>query len=123
VDRLAGHTGTDPSVAYAVAEIERTSGTAPIADVLARIGASSKRFTGLFEEQVGVKPKLFSRIVRFRALTAALPAAVGTLSQTALAHGYYDQSHMNADFREFAGMSPGQFLAATPFPESQSLAD
>jgi hypothetical protein len=30
---------------------------------------------------------------------------------------------MNADFREFAGMSPGQFLAATSYPESLSVAD
>jgi hypothetical protein len=30
---------------------------------------------------------------------------------------------MNADFREFAGMSPRQFLAANPYPESLSLVD
>lgn len=122
-DRLAGHAGTDPGVADAVSEIERAGGKVPIANILARIDASPKRFTSMFEEQVGVKPKLFSRIVRFRELVAALPAADETLSQTAIAHGYYDQSHMNADFREFAGMSPGQFLAATPYPESLSLAD
>ena len=70
-----------------------------------------------------MKPKLFSRIVRFRGLTAALRTGDESFGQTALAHGYYDQSHMNAEFREFAGKSPGQFLAATPYPESPSLAD
>lgn len=122
-DRLDGRTSTDPCVAYAVSEIERTGGMAPVHTILDRIDASPKRFTGLFEAQVGVKPKLFSRIVRFRRLTAALRAGDGSLGQTALAHGYYDQSHMNADFREFAGMPPGQFLAATSYPESASLAD
>jgi AraC-like DNA-binding protein len=122
-DRLAGRPSTDPCVAYAVSEIERAGGKVPIANILRRIDASPKRFTSLFEEQVGVKPKLFSRIVRFRRLAAALRAGAGSFSQLALAHGYYDQSHMNADFREFAGMSPGQFLAATSYPESLSSAD
>ncbi|WP_142105861.1 helix-turn-helix domain-containing protein [Pseudonocardia cypriaca] len=121
--RLAEHPSTDPRVAYAVSEIERAGGKVSIADLLTRIGTSPKRFTGLFEEQVGVKPKLFARIVRFRGLAAALRAGAGSFSQLALAHGYYDQSHMNADFREFAGMSPGRFLAATSYPESTTLAD
>jgi AraC-like DNA-binding protein len=122
-DRLDGRSSTDPCVAYAVSEIERTGGMVPITNILDRTGTSPKRFTRLFETQVGVKPKLFSRIVRFRRLAAALRAGGESLGQTALAHGYYDQSHMNADFREFAGMSPRQFLAATPYPESSSLAD
>jgi AraC-like DNA-binding protein len=122
-DRFAGRPSTDACVAYAVSEIERAGGKVPIANILARTGASPKRFARLFEEQVGVRPKLFSRIVRFRELAAALPTADDSLSQTAIAHGYYDHAHMNADFREFAGMSPRQFLAATPYPESPSLAD
>jgi AraC-like DNA-binding protein len=121
--RLAEHTGTDPRVAYAVSEIERAGGKVSIADLLSRIDTSPKRFTGLFEEQVGVKPKLFARIVRFRGLAAALRAGAGSFSRLANAHGYYDQSHMNADFREFAGMSPGRFLAATSYPESTTSAD
>lgn len=122
-DRFADHPSTDPRVAHAVREIERSGGQAPIANILERISASPKRLTGLFEEQVGVKPKLFSRIVRFRGLAAALSSGADSFGQAALAHGYYDQAHMNAEFREFAGMSPGQFVAATPYPQSPSLAD
>jgi methylphosphotriester-DNA--protein-cysteine methyltransferase len=122
-DRLAGRSSFDPRVAYAVSEIERAGGQAPIANLVGSIDASPKRFTRLFEDQVGVKPKLFSRIVRFRTLVVALRAGDDSFIETALAHGYYDQSHMNTEFREFAGMSPRQFLAATPFAETPSLAD
>lgn len=122
-DRLAGNPSTDPRVAHAVSEIERAGGAEPVADILRRVGASPKRFTKLFEEQVGVKPKLFSRVVRFRRMVAALRAGDRHLGETALAHGCYDQAHMNAEFRAFAGMSPGQFVDTTPFPESPSVAD
>jgi AraC-like DNA-binding protein len=122
-ERLAERPRTDPRVAHAVSTIERAGGKVPIGDVVRRVGASPRRFTSMFEEQVGVTPKLFSRIVRFRGLAAALRAGAGSFGRLALAHGYYDQSHMNADFTEFAGMPPGRFVAGTPYPETLSSAD
>jgi AraC-like DNA-binding protein len=122
-DRLANRTGVDRSVEYAVSAMERTGGRMRVAHIAERIGGTPKRFVSEFERQVGVKPKLFARIVRFRSLVAALPHPHSSLSQTALEYGYYDQAHMNADFREFTGMSPRRFLAANRFPESSSLAD
>ncbi|MBZ2194935.1 helix-turn-helix domain-containing protein [Occultella gossypii] len=122
-DRLGDRAGVDQGVAYAVAAMERTGGKARVANIVERVGSSPKRFVRTFERQVGVKPKLFSRIVRFRSLVADLPRVHGSLSQAAIAHGYYDQAHMNADFHEFAGMSPRQFLAASRFPASPSVAD
>jgi AraC-like DNA-binding protein len=55
---------------------------------------------------------LYCRVQRF---TRALQTVGGTAdvgwTELALTCGYYDQSHFNRDFREFAGMSPSQFLA------------
>lgn len=121
-DRLADRSGVERSVAFAVSAMERTGGRMPVASIVERTGSSPKRFVREFERQVGVKPKFYSRIVRFRSLVAELPGSDGSLSQAAIAHGYYDQAHMNADFREFTGMSPRRFLAASRFPESSSLA-
>lgn len=61
-----------------------------------------------FEREVGIPPKLFARIRRFqRALKAVLqsPAAVAAVDC-----GYYDQAHLNHDFREFAGITPKTWI-------------
>jgi AraC-like DNA-binding protein len=47
----------------------------------------------------------------------------GAIADAALSAGFYDQPHMNADFREFAGMTPAQFVAASRYPNTASLAE
>ena len=63
-------------------------------------------------------------VVRFgRALELLGAARAGaSLSALALAAGYYDQAHMNADFRELAGITPRPYLEALRFPNGAHLA-
>jgi AraC-like DNA-binding protein len=64
-----------------------------------------------FAVQVGVSPKEFARIYRFtcmlKKVTNTPSATWGTLLED---FGYYDQSHLNKDFQEFAGYTPTQYL-------------
>jgi AraC-like DNA-binding protein len=119
--RMAAGVGTEPNVGRAVAEIERARGAVGVADLLAQFDASPKRFRRSFEEQVGVTPKTFARIVRFRRTADALRRSDLALGEAAVAHGYYDQAHMNAEFRQFAGLSPGRFRAAVRPPGSEGI--
>jgi AraC-like DNA-binding protein len=54
---------------------------------------------------------MFSRVARFRRLMLWLEAGgVNDLADAAVACGYFDQSHMNHEFKHFTGSSPTQFM-------------
>ncbi len=64
-----------------------------------------------FRDQIGVAPKLYARIVRFSRAAGMLEAGSGPLTDVALAAGYYDQPHMNTEFRALSGLTPREFAA------------
>lgn len=78
-----------------------------IGGVTGQIALSQKRFIQVFHEEVGMTPKLFCRVRRFRRIHRA-----GRVdwAQTALDCGYYDQAHFINDFRAFSGLSPTAYL-------------
>lgn len=73
------------------------------------IGITRQHLRRRFLEQVGITPKTFARVARFRRLLvdARQTASWATL---AVEHGYFDQSHLIAEFRELAGSSPVPFF-------------
>jgi AraC-like DNA-binding protein len=106
-----GAAPVDARIARAVARITATGGIASMADV-AGAGATSPRWLERhFPAVVGVSPKRFARLVRFRRALAALePGARGGGVALALEHGFYDQAHFIAEFRAFAGDAPRRFV-------------
>jgi AraC-like DNA-binding protein len=83
----------------------------PVADVANQIGFSHRRFIEIFKEEVGMTPKLFSRIRRFQeVLTLAQVGPAPEWATLALACDYFDQAHLIRDFLQFAGMSPAEYL-------------
>lgn len=64
-----------------------------------------------FWQNDGVSPKLLCRIIRFRYVFEHLAGfSEESWVSTALACGYYDQSHFINDFKSFTGLSPSQFV-------------
>jgi AraC-like DNA-binding protein len=100
-----------PAIAFALGEFQR-SPRRTIADVIDRTGFSSRRFIQLFSAEVGLTPKVFCRILRFReALQRLYQGEQIELVDLAVACGYYDQAHFSNDFKTFAGFSPTTYLA------------
>ena len=111
-DRVARARGVDPQVAWSAARIERSGGAVSIAELREQTGFSKRRLAASFREQIGLTPKRYARIVRFRRALAMLQHGMQPLVDVALAAGYYDQSHMIAEFRELGGLTPREFVAA-----------
>ncbi len=71
------------------------------------LGVSERRLHQVFQEDVGLSPKLWSRIRRFQMAVSALHSGGAVRwEQLALACGYYDQPHFSNDFRDFSGIDP-----------------
>ena len=121
--RVARSPGADPAVSWIARQIEQSGGAVSIAELRERTGLTKTRLAAAFREQIGVAPKLYARILRFRRLLGMLHAGAGPLSDLALTAGYYDQPHMNAEFRELSGLTPREFLAGQRFVNSVSLAE
>lgn len=82
-----------------------------VAEVNRRTGLSPKRLLALFRDEIGLSPKEFWRVRRFRA--ALRDFERGTMRGAALAseHGYFDQAHYLREFRALAGSNPREYLA------------
>ena len=105
--------GMDRAVAWAVAQLDASGGTTPIAALRERTGLSKTRLVEAFRDQVGLAPKRYGRILRFRRALGQLQSAGPVrLTDVALDAQYCDQAHMNAEFRALGGITPRAFLAA-----------
>ncbi|WP_148293986.1 AraC family transcriptional regulator [Azospirillum sp. B4] len=98
-----------------------------IADVAREIGWSAKHLAARVKDALGVGPRTYRRLIRFEALTNRLGATPpdggsGGWAGIAIDAGYCDQSHMIREFREFAGLTPGQYLARS-LPDGGGLVE
>ena len=98
----------DRRVDAAVAQIIESGGAKRVDEIAKEIGISRQHLARQFLHHVGVPPKTFARVMRFRRVLDALGRDVDW-ADVAIAHGYYDQSHLIADFRELAGATPNAF--------------
>ena len=95
----------DSRVRHAVGTLCRSH--ASVRDVAMAVRLSERQLERLFLERVGLRPKLFARVMRLQR-AVALDSGTVTSSQAELAlqAGYADESHLLRDFRALAGLSP-----------------
>jgi AraC-like DNA-binding protein len=111
--RLVAARPASPGVAWAWGRLLATHGAVPVATLTRELGWSRRHLGAQFREQIGLPPKLLGRILRFdRVVTLLRNHDPERWAEIAHGCGYYDQSHFNRDFRQFAGATPSAFLAS-----------
>jgi AraC-like DNA-binding protein len=110
LDRLANARRGHPLVPRAIAALD--GGERRVADVAASLGISHRRLVDVFTAEIGLAPKAFARITRFRrALARAEGERDPDWARLAAASGFCDQSHLIREFVALSGDSPTAFLA------------
>jgi AraC-like DNA-binding protein len=93
--------------------LTRSNGLMEIEDVAARLKVSVRTLSRRFTHEVGMSPKTFARLMRFRAAYTYLQDNHTTWADAVVRFGYTDQSHLIRDYRDFAGETPRKCRTGT----------
>ncbi|MFD3514777.1 helix-turn-helix domain-containing protein [Streptomyces sp. NPDC058657] len=106
--------GPDPSpeVVHAWRLLTRSAGTIPVARIAAEVGWSHAHLVRRFTHQVGLTPKMSARVLRFHRSVELLSHGGSDLREVAAICGFYDQAHLNREFRALADVTPAEMAAA-----------
>jgi AraC-like DNA-binding protein len=111
IDRITRAKSPPPAITWAWQRLASTGGTQSIGELAAELRCSRRHLVALFREHIGLPPKSLARILRFGRAVRLLDRCNDLRwSEVALSCGYYDQSHMNRDFLEFAGTTPTDYI-------------
>jgi AraC-like DNA-binding protein len=115
--------GPRPEVVEAWRLLTASRGRIRIGELAERVFLSRRRLSTLFVAELGITPKEAARTMRFTHAVSRIGQGVrgGALDLAALAAecGFSDQSHLDREFRAFAGTSPTGWIAEE-FPNIQA---
>jgi AraC-like DNA-binding protein len=112
IETRLGHPREAGAVGQLCGWIVQQNGQVRMDDLSRQSGLSARQLRRLFLERLGLSPKHFCRIIRFRNSLSRFPGGgPQEWAETALECGYYDQAHFINEFREFSGYTPGEFAA------------
>jgi AraC-like DNA-binding protein len=114
--RTNGGNQTDPFIHHCVTRIEAARGGLRIRDLERSTGLSARQLERKFARHLGISPKSFARVVRFKAVAGAAAAAnpdPPDWVRLAGDFGFADQPHLVREFKAFSGLTPVDYLNAS----------
>jgi AraC-like DNA-binding protein len=100
----------DRPVEHAIRRMLRRRGPVEVERLAGDLGVSRRHLERSFRAETGMTPMFLGRMIRFQSVFRRLASGEPDWISVALDCGYYDQSHLYRDFREFAASTPRQFL-------------
>jgi AraC-like DNA-binding protein len=102
-----------PAAGPAAARIEATAEHCRIAELSETLGLSTRRFEQIFRADIGMTPKAYQRLQRFRRALVRIEDATNVgWAGFARDCGYYDQAHLINEFRAHSGLTPPEYAAS-----------
>lgn len=90
--------------------MENRKGFINIEELAKRVSLSSAQFRKRFNEEVGMSPKEYCKIIRFKTVTDQMKQQPNMkLTDLSYQLGYFDQSHFIKDFQSVARKSPKKY--------------
>jgi AraC-like DNA-binding protein len=99
------------AVHAAVERIWARGGRVDVARLAASLGVSRQHLARRFAAHVGVSPKTLCRVARLREVLRLAGHARAGWAAIAADLGYYDQSHLVAEFRALTGLTPARWAS------------
>ena len=97
----------DKQIIRAIDLIFLAKGQLSPAKVASDVCLCQRHFERRFKSAIGISPKTFAKIVRFKqALRYLRNSSYQDLLSVAIECGYYDHTHLIKDFRDFSGETP-----------------
>ncbi len=91
---------------WAMEQTLARSGDVQVAQLCKDLGVSRKHLNSMYKSCTGLSPKLYARLIRFKSLIDDIQNPEKSWVHLAAVRGYFDQSHLIRDFKEFAGEPP-----------------
>ena len=101
---------------WAFERIVNTGGALDVATLNRQLGYSHKHVLTLFQDQLGMSPKLLQRLVRFDGLVRQLKQERRSWVNLAAEFGFADQAHLVREVRHFSGVTPSQLARILSAP-------
>jgi AraC-like DNA-binding protein len=88
------------------------AGWVSVTGIADEIGLGRRHMSQLVRAELGLTPKTAARIVRFAQARRCLRTGrTGSLAETAVTCGYFDQAHLTNDWKQLAGCTPGEWMS------------
>ena len=102
---------TNSKIEYVTKKIKNSNGQILLTDIYKELNITERTLQRMFETNVGISPKMYSRICRFDAALKQLNNLSSSgLVDVAYDNGFSDQSHFGRVFKEFTNLTPTLYL-------------
>lgn len=100
-----------PGLVEHAIDLIHTSRSYSIQEIASKLNRSERHVEAQFKQAVGLSPKTYSLIVRFKRMEQQI-RDLKTIEWKALdfAHEFYDQNHFIKEFKRFTGHTPSNYL-------------